>query len=406
MFFHEDPGPRNQIVLFPHNGCPNTGNQGSATMQSNQIITWTCPSDVNDSIPMRVYVWGGGGACGNSGGSGNGYGGGGGGLAISEFTPVANQQYTVTVAGCQWAYNGVGNSSSFSGAGITTMTASGGRSGDNSTDPTGNSTGETSNPQTGTNGQGGVGVGGNIVNRRGGGGGIGVMGSTNGYAGGGGAAPSPAGNMDGKRGGNHTGSYGGAGGASINFEGTTPYSSYTSCGGAGTAGLGTSSQNSGGYYSYGGVGGAGILGSGGRGSSCNNYSSSAKTQTSAGDGHGGAIWLPNQILLGGGGGGAGSATDSGASMVGCNAGCGGPGAGGGSVHTYSSSNNNAYQIAGSGGVLGGGGGAGQYQVPGNGGIAGGGGGCGYNNQQQYAYNRALGGLGGGGLVVIQYAVNV
>ena len=25
MFFHEDPGPRNQIVLFPHNGSHNTG---------------------------------------------------------------------------------------------------------------------------------------------------------------------------------------------------------------------------------------------------------------------------------------------------------------------------------------------------------------------------------------------
>ena len=69
-------------------------------------------------------------------------------------------------------------------------------------------------------------------------------------------------------------------------------------------------------------------------------------------------------------------------------------------------NSNAYQTAGSGGVLGGGGGTGQYQIPGNAGIAGGGGGCGYNNQMGYAYNRALGGLGGNGLVVIQYAVNV
>ena len=116
-------------------------------------------SDVNDEIPMRVYVWGGGGACGENAGSGNGYGGGGGGLAISEFTPVANQAYTVTIGGSTYSYNGVGGTSSFSGAGITTLSASGGRSGNNSTDPTGNSTGESSNPQTGVMGQGGVGVG-------------------------------------------------------------------------------------------------------------------------------------------------------------------------------------------------------------------------------------------------------
>ena len=62
-------------------------------------------------------------------------------------------------------------------------------------------------------------------------------------------------------------------------------------------------------------------------------------------------------------------------------------------------------IAGNGGVLGGGGGGPQYTVGGNGGIAGGGGGSGYNHGE-YSYNRAMHGCGGGGLVVVQYAVNV
>ena len=219
MFFHEDPGPRNQIVIFAHNGADNSGTNTSTNPFANQTITWTCPSDVNDAVPMRVYVWGGGGAGGCSGGSGNGYGGGGGGLAISEFTPVAGQAYTVTVAGMMQTYNGTGNTSSFAGSGITTVSASGGRSGNNNTDPTGNATGETSNPQTGVMGQGGVGVGGNIVNRRGGLGGMGVVNSTTGRGGGGGSAPSPSGHRDGFRGGNST-NYSGAGGASINFKGT------------------------------------------------------------------------------------------------------------------------------------------------------------------------------------------
>ena len=138
---------------------------------------------------MRVYVWGGGGAGGCYTSSGNGFGGGGGGLAISEFTPVAGQSYTVTIGGSGIVYNGTGGTSSFAGSGITTLSASGGRSGHNNTDPTGNSTGETSNPQTTNYGQGGVGVGGNIVNRRGGRGGNGSVSSSSGHGGGGGSAP-------------------------------------------------------------------------------------------------------------------------------------------------------------------------------------------------------------------------
>ena len=116
---------------------------------------------------------------------------------------------------------GSGGTSSFAGTGITTLSASGGRSGNNNSDPTGNSTGESSNPQAGVYGQGGVGVGGNIVNRRGGRGGTGAVNSSSGYGGGGGSAPAPDGHRDGYAGGNST-SYQGGSGASIYFPGTYP----------------------------------------------------------------------------------------------------------------------------------------------------------------------------------------
>ena len=404
MFFHEDPGPRNQIVIFAHNAASSVG-AGNVNPFANQTITWTCPSDVNFAVPMRVYVWGGGGAGGIGGGSGNGYGGGGGGLAISEFLPVADQAYTVTIAGMMQTYNGIGNTSSFAGSGITTVSASGGRSGFSNTDPTGNSTGESANPQTGLYGQGGVGVGGNIANRRGGQGGIGNLDSSNGRGGGGGSAPSPRGDRDGFRGGNGLSNQTGAGGASINYQGTDTYQSKNAGGGAGTAGPGTTSQDSDNRKSAGGCGGAGLLGSGGTGAHSASYNTVAKNHVEPGDGKGGAVWLPNQILLGGGGGGGGAATDNSSSSNACKGGCGGPGAGGGGVHTGSSGTSNSYQIAGNGGVLGGGGGGAQYCTGGNGGIAGGGGGSGYNHSE-YPYNRSMHGCGGGGLVVIQYAVLV
>ena len=196
MYFYEDPGPRNQIILFPHN----SKREGSTNnITGNESLTWTCPSDINDEVLMRVYVWGGGGAGGNQSSSGNGYGGGGGGLAISEFTPVAGQAYTVTIGACSTTYNGRGGTSSFAGSGITTVSATGGNSGYNNNNPSGNpnSTGETSNPQQNNYGQGGVGVGGNIVNRRGGRGGNGSVSSSSGYGGGGGSAPAPDGHRDG-----------------------------------------------------------------------------------------------------------------------------------------------------------------------------------------------------------------
>ena len=271
--------------------------------------TWTTPSDLDESRAVRVYVWGGGGSDGCSASSGQSYGGGGGGLAISELTLAANTAYTVTVGAGAQSYTGNGGTSSFSGGSITTLSASGGRSGHNNTDPTGNSTGETSNPQASTRGQGGVGVGGNIVNRRGGRGGYGQVSSSSGYGGGGGSAPAPDGFRDGYPGGDST-SYQGGSGASIYFPGTYPYTSYCSAGGAGTAGMGSSSQSTTTYYAYGGAGGAGLDGAGGRGGSANTYSNTTLASTSAGDGQGSAIWSPNLIFLGGGGGGGGAITHS------------------------------------------------------------------------------------------------
>ena len=52
--------------------------------------TWTTPSDFDDSVAARIYVWGAGGSDGCSSASGNSYGGGGGGLAISELTLAAS----------------------------------------------------------------------------------------------------------------------------------------------------------------------------------------------------------------------------------------------------------------------------------------------------------------------------
>ena len=90
-----------------------------------------------------------------------------------------------------------------------------------------NATGESSNPQTGENGNGGIGVGGNIVNRRGGKGGVGSHNSSSGQ-GGGGSAPNPD-EIKGRASGREPGrNYGAGSGASINFEGTTPDTSYTS----------------------------------------------------------------------------------------------------------------------------------------------------------------------------------
>ena len=49
MYFYEDPGPRNQIILFPHN----SKREGSTNnITGNESLTWTCPSDINDEVLM------------------------------------------------------------------------------------------------------------------------------------------------------------------------------------------------------------------------------------------------------------------------------------------------------------------------------------------------------------------
>ena len=67
---------------------------------------------------------------------------------------------------------------------------------------------------------------------------------------------------------------------------------------------------------------------------------------------------------------------------------------------FTASNTNAYICAGNGGILGGGGGAPQYCQAGNGGNAGGGGGSGYDGRNNKF------GMGGDGLIFIQFKITI
>ena len=379
-------GPRNSMKMWT-SACGGNHSQVSGYSRTTNAYSWVVPANFDPSVPLRVYVWGAGGCGGMYSSSGSSYGGGAGGLGISEITSLsAGDTVNVTVgAGCR-AYNGQGGTSSFG----SFVSATGGNAGACTT----------SNQGVTTQGCGGMGVSGNISNWRGGYGGYGANSSGSGHGGGGGSAPSPDGDKNGFMGG-HATSYQGGGGASINFNGTYPYSSYASVGGSGTAGHGSSSVQAGTYYGYGGSGGAGILGAGGRGASTNSYSNTTISNDGAGDGQGSAIWTPNFILLGGGGGGGGAATTQSSENCGAQAGCGGPGAGGGSAAVYSSSATNSYMVAGNGGILGGGGGAPQYSVGGAGGNAGGGGGSGYG---AYPTDHCNHSWGGDGLIFIQYKI--
>ena len=370
-------GPRNATEMFVADGT----------------FTWTLPSDFDDTVSMVVRCWGAGGCNGNSGAGGNGYGGGGGGLALGEISTLsAGDTLTIVVGQGARVYDGIGGSSSLAdAAGNVFMSSTGGNSGFNTT----------ANQGSAVAGEGGLGISGTVTctNRRGGRGGQGYMVATSGYGGGGGSAPHPDGFMDGKRGGDCGSSYTGASGASINFPGLTPYTTNSTPGGSGTAGMGTSDLSKSTYYGYGGSGGAGILGAGGHGACSNSYSNTSVTSDNAGDGKGHAIWGPNNILLGGGGGGGSAATLQSSEKAAGNAGCGGPGAGGGAAGGYAGAV--FYVNAGSGGILGGGGGAGAECIPGGGGNAGGGGGSGYGSYPTATVNH---GWGGNGLVFIQYKV--
>ena len=349
-------------------------------------FTWVVPSELDATVLARVYVWGAGGAAGTQNTAGNGFGGGGGGLAISELSLTAGDSITVTVGEGSRSYNGRGGTSSFG----THLSATGGNSGFDLTD----------NEGLAVAGAGGLGLSGNIANRRGGTGGNGTLVAASGGGGGGGSAPHPDGDRDGFKGGNGR-SYCGGSGGSICFPGGLAKTNYCSVGGAGTAGLGQTSSQTAVTRSMGGQGGAGLLGSGGAGASVTCYSNSGNGTSSAESGNGGAIWTPNLIFLGGGGGGGGCATTHSSLYVQANAGSGGPGAGGGSNFSYAANATNAYTCAGNGGVLGGGGGSGQYGVGGNGGNAGGAGASGYNLQPTANYDQ---GIGGDGLIFIQYAI--
>ena len=169
--------------------------------------TWTVPTDIDTDVPLRFYLWGGGGAGGTNGSNGSGHGGGGGGLCIHEEAVAAGTTLNITVGRGSYDYNGRAGTTSLSASGFnsgTTIEASGGNSGYNSSNPSPDSyaTGESSNTQSGNYGQGGIGRNGNIFNRRGGLGGSGSVNSGSGYGGGGGSAPAPHGMTDGFRGGN------------------------------------------------------------------------------------------------------------------------------------------------------------------------------------------------------------
>ena len=369
--------------------------------------TWTVPANFDNSVSVKVYCWGCGGNSGQDDSSGNSYGGGGGGLAIKEVTGLsAGDTVAVTIGEA-------GNKTHNSRGGITSFgshcSANGGNDGQNSSTPPSNpnSTGENSNPQQNVDsgyGQGGIGVGGDI-NRRGGQGGVGANNPSSGGGGGGASAPNPQGHKDGYRGG-HYDSYSGGSGASINFPGVRPYTSYCGAAGSGTAQMGSSNRWSATTYrAHAGQGGAGLNGAGGRGATANTYSNAWMWVCPAVDGHGTAIWGANHIFLGGGGGGAGCSTKQSSERCGSNGGCGGPGAGGGS-------NDTAWWTGGTGGILGGGGGGGQYCTGGSGGNAGGAGASGYDGR--VGGNQASGSSsgtdwwgsqrGGDGLIFIQYKV--
>ena len=364
--------------------------------------TWTKPSAMNSTYPLKVWVWGPGGNGGNNSSSGPGYGGGGGGMSYKEIAVASlNATETVTIGVPQFStYNNRGGASSFGAHCSSTA----GNDGGYNTNPDGNpnATGENTNPLSGNYGQGGIGIGGDI-NRRGGWGGEGNVTPGAGSGGGGGSAPAPDGQHDGWLGGSRY-NYSGGGGASIFFPGTRAQHNYSAAGGSGTAGFGSGAMDGHGQRTGSGAGGAGLFGAGGRGGTTRWYSSNDSARPCASDpssGQGGAIWDPNLLFFGGAGGGAGSAGRMSSAVMMTNGACGGPGAGGGGCNTYDTSNDTRGTIGGNGGVLGGAGGAGQYCQGGNGGCAGGGGASGWDGYVNMCRGQQVGGTG---LVIIQYAV--
>jgi hypothetical protein len=161
------------------------------TFSSAGSFTYTIPAGY--TATLTVEVWGGGGGGGT--GSNAAGGGGGGAYARSQFLNAPAGSYTVVVGaggiGAGTNITGAGGASSFSGTGITTVTAAGGSRGGDNNGGAGGVLGSSGNQENFSGGNGG--------NRNGSGG----------SGGGGGSAASAISN--GNNGGNGTGS--GAGGA-------------------------------------------------------------------------------------------------------------------------------------------------------------------------------------------------
>lgn len=399
-------GKRNKIEVFTGPNPQDRGTNNNWTQCTDQVVTWVKPANINTDVPVKVWVWGpGGNGCHNGQ---QGKAGGGGGLAIKEIA-VASVGATETITVGVPTNGDPGSRGSTSSFG-SHCSATAGNNAQNPNTPAGNpnSTGENSNPQNGVNSgyaQGGIGVGGDI-NRRGGQGGWGDTNPSSGYGGGGASAPAPDGNKDGMRGGVTGVPHSPAGGASVNFYGTSPYNHYMAPGGSGTAQQGISNSFYDANKSLGGHGGAGLMGAGGHGSAGARYGNNDSGRPAihgSEDGKGTAIWDPNLIFMGGGGGGGGYAIEMSSARATGVGGNGGPGAGGAASTMYSSSDYGRCGLPGNGGVLGGGGGACCYQSTANGGSAGGGGGNGWDGDSRL-WNGTQG-TGGCGIVVVSYAVS-
>ena len=342
--------------------------------------TWTMPSDIDDSKPILVHVWGAGGTGGDYNIHSNSAGGGGGGLAI-KLIDVSSLGSTETVTiGQADSGSGVGGTSSFG----SHCSASGGNGGANNA---------TNNGASGY-GVGGVGIGGDN-NKRGGSGGAGYYsdGNNNG-GGGGGSAPAPYGTRAGFNGGSGS-TYAGGGGAGIGGDGVG--GNYVGGSGGSSMGIAAHSQSTSSYYANS-PGASGLFGAGSNANSNSmNYTSySGSTPEALETPLGEPIIDANNIYFGGGSGSGGCFYVFSTYHLEGKATPGAPGAGGGGAGK--SSTYNYIQDGGNGGTLGGGGGSSAYCNGGEGGNAGGGGGS-YVKR----YNNNLPGKGGDGLVIVQYA---
>ena len=262
-------------------------------------FTWTKPSDIDDSKPILVHVWGAGGtghdAYYNSNTACNG--GGGGGLAV-KLIDVSALGATETVTVGARSNNGTnsqsqGGSSSFG----SHCSATGGNGGICETTNGGSNGGADG---TANYGIGGIGSGGD-VNRRGGTGGTGYYAdSNNNGGGGGGSAPAPYGYRNGFNGGNGS-TYAGGGGGGIGAAGEV--GNYTGGSGGGTMSVPSKSQSPASYYQPA-PGGNGLLGFGGAPSSTGygyiSYGGGSHNKSTQAEGD--LIITPNEIGGYGGGG--------------------------------------------------------------------------------------------------------